>query len=157
MKSQRGLATVELALLSPFFFLVLFGIVEVARMSFVWGTLDSVTQRTARIAAVCPPNHGLIKHVALFGDSGNMDSAVSIRGFSPENIKLEYLDKSYNSTNGSFPIAFVRASITNFNHELLIPMFNKTLSAPEFETTIPAESLGYEPGSSVRKCFGTAV
>lgn len=157
MRSQSGLAALELALLSPFFFLVLFGIIEVARMSFIWNTLDSVTQRAARAAIVCPPNHGMIKHVALFGKSGTYESAVIIKGFKNENIRLEYLDSSFNTTGGLFPITFVRASIVDFEHQLLIPFFGKTLSAPPFTTTLPAESMGYNPSTGDRRCFGSKI
>lgn len=157
MRRQSGLAAIELALLTPLFFILLFGIVEIARMGYVWNTLDAVTRRAARAAVVCPPNHDMIRHIALFGESDDMESEISIPGFNNENISLEYLDTDFNSTGGLFPIAFVRASIVNFEHKLLIPVIGKNLQAPSFETTLPAESLGFDPGSGTRRCFGTAV
>ena len=157
MQRQRGLAALELALLTPFFFMVLFGIVELARMSYVWNTLDSVTQRAARIAVVCPPNHSMIQQVALFGKSDGSKESISLPGFEENNIRIEYLNEDFNTTNGTFPIAFVRVSIVNFEHELLIPLLGKTLQAPAFATTLPAESLGYDPGTGGRRCFGSAA
>ncbi len=157
MRSQRGLAALELALLSPFFFLVLFGITEVARMSFIWNTLDAVTQRAARAAIVCPPNHRMIKHVAQFGKSATDESAVLIKGFENVNIHLEYLDSNFNTTGGTFPVSFVRVSIVDFEHQLLIPFFGQTISAPPFTTTLPAESMGYNPSTGDRRCFGSKI
>ncbi|MCB1755396.1 MAG: pilus assembly protein [Gammaproteobacteria bacterium] len=157
MYRQRGLAAIELAFLTPLFFIVLFGIVEIARMEYVWNTLDSVTQRAARVAVVCPPNHEKIRHIALYGHSENPGSTVSIKGLTDDNIKLEYLDRNFNSTGGAFPITFVRASIVNFEHELLIPFFSKLIQPSEYATTLPAESLGFNPGTGGRECFGTSA
>ncbi len=157
MSRQKGFAAIELALLTPFFFMVLFGVVEIARMAYVWNTLDAITQRAVRAAVVCPPNHNMIRHVALFGKSNDTNSAVSVRGFTPENVNLEYLDENFNPTGGTFPIAFVRASITNFEHELLIPLLGQTVQSPSFAATLPSESMGYDPTTGGRRCFGTAI
>ncbi len=157
MYRQQGLAAIELALLTPFFFMMLFAVVEIARMTYVWNTLDAITQRTTRAAVVCPPNHNMIRKIALFGKNNNEDTPTPIRGFLPAHIHLEYLDADFNSTGGTFPISFVRASIINFEHELLIPLLGTNLQAPSFATTLPAESLGYNPSTGGRQCFGTAA
>ncbi len=157
MRHQSGLAAVELALLTPFFFMALFGVVEVARMAYVWNTLDAITQRATRTAVVCPPNHNMIRHIALFGTSSDPNTVAPIRGLVSANVRIEYLDDNFSSTGGTFPISFVRTSIANFEHELLIPLLGQTIQAPSFATTLPAESLGYDPTTGGRRCFGTAV
>ena len=53
-RRQSGLVTVEFALIGAFFFLILFSIIEFGRLLFTWNTLDEVTRRAARLAAVCP-------------------------------------------------------------------------------------------------------
>lgn len=47
---QRGVSAVEFALLATVFFAVVFGIIEVARLLFVFNTLQEVTRRAAAAA-----------------------------------------------------------------------------------------------------------
>ena len=152
---QEGLSSVELALVSPFFFLLLFGLIEVARAGYIWNTLDTVTRRAARVAAVCPPGHNAIFNVSLFGSADGSQMPALLKGFSRENLQIVYLDGDFNDTGGDFPIAFVRVSINNYQHQLLIPGMDKLLTVPAFSTTLPAESLGYDPSVADRRCFGT--
>ena len=49
---QRGAAAVEFALLAALFFTVLFGIIEIARYTFLRNTLQEVTRRAAHDVAV---------------------------------------------------------------------------------------------------------
>lgn len=49
---QRGVAAVEFALLAGLFFTVMFGIIELARYTFLRNTLQEVTRRAAHDAAV---------------------------------------------------------------------------------------------------------
>ena len=49
---QRGVAAVEFALISVFFFTLLLGIVELGRVMYVWNTVQEVTRRAAREAVV---------------------------------------------------------------------------------------------------------
>lgn len=153
MKHQAGFATVEFAAISVAFFLILFGAMEISRLLFTWNTLDAVTQRAARIAAVCPPNAASIRRIAAFGS--NQRSGGLIPDLADENLQISYLDKDFNDTGGAFPIYFVRARIVNYHHQLAIPFISKTLvRSPDFSTTVPAESLGYIPDTGERTCFG---
>ncbi len=54
MKTQRGAAMVEFALIALLFFIILFGIIEFGRAFFTYNTLVEATRRGARVAAVCP-------------------------------------------------------------------------------------------------------
>lgn len=49
---ERGATAVEFALVSLFFFTLLFGIVELGRLMYVWNTVQEVTRRAAREAVV---------------------------------------------------------------------------------------------------------
>jgi Flp pilus assembly protein TadG len=51
---QHGIAAVEFALTCVILFSVLFGVMEVARLSFVWNSLTQATNVTARGAAALP-------------------------------------------------------------------------------------------------------
>ena len=52
----RGQALAEFALIAPFFFLVLFGIVEAGRFMFYYEVLNNATREGARYAIVNGPN-----------------------------------------------------------------------------------------------------
>ena len=49
---QRGVGAVEFALIAIPFFLILFGVMEFARLLFIWNTVQEVTRNAARLAVV---------------------------------------------------------------------------------------------------------
>lgn len=151
MKKQAGVASVELAIVAVAFMLILMGAIEVSRMLFTWNTLDAVTQRAARVAAVCPPNHPLVFQAASFGDGGG--AGTILPGFTTANLQIEYLDTNGLVTANIANMRYVRASVINYQHQLAIPFIaNAIASSPQFTTTIPSESLGFIPFDGVRNC-----
>ncbi len=81
-RNQAGAAMVEFAIVAWVFFLLLFGVIEFARLLFTFNTLTEVARRGARVAAVCPPNDPKIKTAALFVNLPNLTTA---------NIQVRYL------------------------------------------------------------------
>ena len=158
MKKQKGLAMVEFALIAPVFFILIFGALEVARLLFVLNTLTEATRRGARVAVVCPVNHTDIKRITLFGASGSTGDSTILNNLSDANIDVAYFDEDGVATINYPDIDFVRVSIQNYQHTLLIPFIpadSLILNMPSFATTLPAESLGWIPDLGVRQCFGT--
>lgn len=49
---QRGVATVEFALIAIVFFTLLFGVIELGRVIYVWNTVQQITRQAAREATV---------------------------------------------------------------------------------------------------------
>ncbi|WP_045226560.1 TadE/TadG family type IV pilus assembly protein [Methyloterricola oryzae] len=145
MKRQRGLHTVEFALVGGLFFVLLFGAIEFGRALFVWNTLSEATRRGARLAAVCPLNHPSIANVTVFNAPASSGDSALLHGLDTGNVVTEYLDEGGAVTGVPDDIRFVRVRITGYRHLLLIPYFNLTLNAPEFATTLPRESLGAVP------------
>lgn len=134
---QHGLVTVEFALIGALFFIILFGIIEFGRLLFTWNTLDEVTRRAARLAAVCPMNQ----------QSQVIDNAIFqgtvLSDLNSSHIMLEYLDDDFAPTVVLEQVRYVRTRIQNYQHQLLIPLLPVgTLTAPGFITTLPSESLG---------------
>ncbi len=69
---QRGVATVEFALVAMIFFTLLFGVLEFARMLYVFNSVQEVTRRAAREATVrwiSEADQNTIRQLALFGGS----------------------------------------------------------------------------------------
>lgn len=142
-RRQSGLVTVEFALIGAFFFLILFSIIEFGRLLFTWNTLDEVTRRAARLAAVCPiSEQATVIDRAIF--NGNV-----ISGLSSAHLRVEYLDSGFNTTSVLEQVRYVRTQVQNYQHQLLIPFLPTSLmTAPGFTTTLPSESLGTSPAGS---------
>ncbi len=159
---QNGLATVEFAIIAVSLIIVLFGVIEVSRALFVWNTIGEATRRGARAAEVCPVNHGAIKRLAVFGTGGGSGTASPVlSGLSTSNVTVEYLNAGgtvlANPAASFNAIRYVRVSISSYQHTMIIPFIMPTFPVPPFETTVPAESLGYIPDLDTRQCFGTAT
>ncbi len=151
---QRGMYSVEFALVGAVFLFILFACFEVARLAFTFGALDAVTQRGARVAAICAPNNATVAQVAIFENGGSS----LIPGLSSANINVQYLDETQTVTGAVEDMAFVRVSIVNYTHQMLIPdvltsFVSPSLLSPTFETTLPSESLGWDPDNAIRNCF----
>lgn len=156
---QRGMTTVEFALVGLLTMVFLFGVIEFGRALWVSNTLTEATRRAARLAVVCPPNHPSIRNVAVLSTPDGTRSGGAPPDLTAADVTLEYLD----AAGGPLPrpgaaisnIRFVRASITNYQLTLNIPLVNATLTLPAFTTTLPAESLGLIPETGARQCFGS--
>jgi Flp pilus assembly protein TadG len=96
---QHGVAAVELALLAVVFFMLLFGVLEIARAVYLINTLQEVTRRAASIAASSPfdsANLDIVRQQALFRDaSGNLVLGAPI---TPAHLKIDYLSISKDGT-----------------------------------------------------------
>jgi hypothetical protein len=148
LKREQGVTTVEMAIVALLTLVTLFGSIEIARAFFVYTTLEEATRRGARVAAVCQVNDPAIREIAALSDGGPASDI--IYGLTTANIVVEYLDTAGNALGdpmGSYGlIRYVRVRIVGFTHQLLIPLFSTSFFTPDFETTLPAESLGVWPG-----------
>ena len=154
---QSGAYIVEFAYSIGIFMFLLFAVIETGRILYTWSALTLVTQRGARVAAVCPVHDELIAQIAVFGGS-NGNASTIIPGVGADNISVSYLDESGAASVAYENIAYVNVSIINYTHKLLIPLFlNESIArnilAPTFSTTLSVESLGYDPSSESRVCF----
>ena len=153
-KRQKGMTSVEFAVVGSVLFLILFAIIEFGRLLFVLNMLDEVTRRGARLAAVCPVDNAsqtYVQNQARFNGS-------YLPGLTNAMVELDYLQSDGSAADLSDPttavtfIRYVRASITGYQHQLLIPAMNLTVPVPNFATTIPSESLGVHPDGSSASC-----
>lgn len=143
---QKGVTTVEAAIVAMLALVTLFAVLEFGRVFYVLNALEEATRRGARVAAVCQVNDPAIGQIASFTASGTP----IVGGLSPANIQVSYLDMNGNllptpmSTFGA--IAYVRVRIVNYTHQLLIPLYVTSFTVPPFTAVLPAESLGVWPG-----------
>jgi len=154
-RRQRGLATVEFAIISTVLMIVLFGIIEMGRALFVMNTLAEVTRRAARVATVCPVGTpGYAASIAAFEGSGGGSRLIS--GLSAGNLVIEYLDPdgAVVPDPATATVAFVRARLVNFTLDLAIPFILPSIPMPPFSATLPAESLGFSRAGVLETCTG---
>jgi hypothetical protein len=137
---------VEFAIIGMIAMVTLFAVFETARAFFVYNMLEEATRRGARLAAVCVLNDPAVREIAIFNGSGGGANSTLVQGLSTANVEISYLNNAgavIADPAGNYgDIAYVRARIVNFQHQLLIPLFTSTFTTPAFATTLPRESLG---------------
>jgi len=147
---QKGAETVEFAMIALLFFAILFAIIEFSRALFVWNALTEATRRGARMAVICPVGSGVPKQVAIFGDkAGSLTTSPIIIGLTPDMVTVSYfyINPAGVKTATVDPtlIKFTEVKIAGYTHTLLIPLWGRSVPAPEFKTTLNSESLGAVP------------
>ncbi|MBY6185067.1 pilus assembly protein [Marinobacter hydrocarbonoclasticus] len=160
LKSQSGVYIVEFAIVASVVFVMLFACMEAARLMYSYQVLSELSRRTARLAIVCSPDllsaetpvaTNAMKDLALFNGELNLP------GLNRANLQIEYLDELGGTATQLSFIRHVRSTITGYQHELMIPFFNVTFTAPDFVTLLPSESLGQTRTNTTTFCSGGAV
>jgi len=149
-RRQAGLAAVEFAATGVVVFMVLLGCIEIARMLFVWNTIDEATRRGARIAAICPMNDAAVTRAVLMGGT---DESTVLKGLLAANVAVAYLTDTGGAAASFSEASYASVSITGFQHQVLVPYVGATVTVPPFVTTVPVESLGYIPDTDTRVCL----
>ena len=95
---QKGAAAVEFAMLAMLFFSLVFGVLEIARLVYLFNTLQEVTRRAAALAVNSPfdkDSQETVRKNALFADkNGNLVLGDPV---TPAHVKLDYLSLSRDS------------------------------------------------------------
>lgn len=147
LKHQRGVYSVEFAIVGAVFFLFLFTVLEIGRLFFTWNVLTEVSRRGARLATVCNLLSDTSDPTSIDMPAG-MANLATFSGYNllpdltTNNLQVSYLTESGTIAPSHTQIDFVRADVINYQHELLIPFVSITLNSPSFTTVLPRESLG---------------
>lgn len=143
---QRGITTVEFAIVGALLMTLLFGVIEFGRALFVANALTEGTRRGARLAAVCPVGDPKPAQAAIFANGGSSQIAPDL---TTANVVVSYLNSSGTviaNPAGSFAsIRYVQVRIANYTQQMFIPFVNPSFVMPAFTATLPVESLGYSP------------
>jgi hypothetical protein len=148
---QSGLSTVEFALVALVLFLLIFGVIEIARAFFVTSLLDEATRRGARMAVVCPINDPEIFQAAAFNNT-------LIPDLDAGDITVEYLDTAGAivgnpaDPTGFRQIRYVRVRVVGYQHQMFIPLVSALFVMPEYATVLPRESLGIPRQGAIVPC-----
>lgn len=141
-RHQTGITLIEFSIVGSVFLLLLLLIFELAIYVYQLQSINDISRRAARIAAVCVVNDPDIKQLAL---TENVPP-----GFSTDNILIEYLDGTgttiANPVDNHINIRFVQATVVNFSYGFtqLLNLLgeNGIVQVQDFRTVLPAESLG---------------
>lgn len=146
-RQQRGITTVEFAIVGAVLFMVLFGVIEFGRALFVANTLVESTRRGARVAAVCPVGDPRAAQVAIFADANGTSRLAA--DLTTANVVVSYLDQNgavlANPAATYTSIQYVRVRIVGYEMRMMIPIVMPRFVMPQFAATLPRESLGYSP------------
>lgn len=137
--AERGVTTVEFAIVGLLAMIVLFALIEVARAFFVVNALEEATRRGARVAAVCQIGDAAIEQIASFTRSGGG----LVGSLGPEHFDVQYLNRDGVPIDPTAePARYVRVSVDGFMYQMLIPPLWPSFEMPPFRATLPVESLG---------------
>lgn len=153
-RPQKGITSVEFAIIGVLLMIVMFAVIEFGRALYVMNALTEATRRGARLAVVCPVGDPKPASAAVFDNGSGSSAAVS--GLTTANIQVQYLDASGTALanpSGSFSsIRSVRVSIVGFTQPLIIPIVMPSIPMSGFSTTLPRESLGVPRQGTVQPC-----
>ncbi|WP_373942367.1 pilus assembly protein [Vibrio chagasii] len=144
LRKHKGLAIIEFTIVSWLVFLLIFLILALGAYVFSLQVVNEATRKAARLASVC---------YVLDRDNiaGIVVEDIPILGFSDSNLEVAYLDAAGAEITSNLEanlsaIKFVRAKATGYGIQLISNLSflgtNGFLSAPAFETILPAENLG---------------
>lgn len=142
LRSLHGLTVIEFTIVATVLLIILFAIFEIAVFVYSLQTLNDISRRSARIATVCVVNDSEIKTLVF--------SEWTPKDFTVDNIEINYLDEYgdviADPVAGHINIRYVRSRIINYDYgfsgALGFLSDNGVITVPDFQTTLPAESLG---------------
>lgn len=157
---QKGVTTVEFAIVGLVLLVSILGVFEVGRGFYTAAMLDEITRRGARLAAVCPVNDPAIAQLAIMNASGNSNDSSFVSGLQPAHVVVDYLDENNaviaNPADPSsfLQIQYVRARIAGFTYRVSLPFVSglSTLTMSDFGHVLPRESLGVPRQGVVTAC-----
>lgn len=148
LSRQAGLATVEFAIVAAVLLTIIIAVVDLGRLSWTVAALNESTRRGVRVAVVCPINDPAIARVAVFNAGGDSGASPLVNGLEPSHINVQYLDGNGAPVAnpggaGYLDIRYVRVGIGGgFELRTFVPGLSRVVPAPDFESTLPRESLG---------------
>lgn len=127
MRGQRGATAVEFAVAAMLFFGLVIGVIEFARMMYLWNAGAEATRLGARLAAVCDKDAAKVK--------ARMRQMLPI--LTDSNITVTYPAEECTALNCD-PVT---VTISNVTLRMMIPLAPLSVPMPSFTTSIPSESL----------------
>lgn len=110
MKSQRGQATVELALTLPILLLLVFGMIDFGRIFHAYLTLEHAGREAARIASIGATDEDIVNRAKISAASLNSNQITATATPTKQNRTTGI----YVTVNLSYPISFSTPLLGSF-------------------------------------------
>lgn len=164
-KDQRGASLAEFAVVAGFFFTLILGIIEFSRLLYTHNALADASRRGARYAVLNEQNDPCVAYIVVYGET-HVTKVVAdgtpttctptgpplINGMTTANVSVSWAGADEDADPETAPttgygqnLGSATVSIINYDFNLSIPFFRKTLRMPAYRTTLMAESAGIEP------------
>jgi len=141
---QKGLTTVEFAIVGGVLLLIVLGIIEFGRIIFTLNVLQEGARRGARVAAVCQVGHPGVADAAVF---------VNLPGLTTANVDVQSLDQNGNPPGAYDAIRYVRVRVSGYRFRIYLPFIDTDFGVPAFTSTLPRESLGIPKFGQPAACY----
>jgi len=150
--SQRGATLVEFAVGATVFLTAMFAVIEFGRALWTHNALSDAARRAARYAINQPastppgvrtsgtdvgPSITKIKNIAVYGDPAGGTQPL-INDLTPANVNVTY--QQFGLGEGA-----VSVTIQNYQFRFVVPIVGTTITMPNYQTTLTAESAGVIP------------
>lgn len=161
LKTESGTSMAEFTIVAGVFMMIIFGIIEFGRLMYTHNALADAARRGARYAVLHPENSNTcVQRVMIYGEwnVGPVSTGCNVIGTPPQminnlasaTITVTYegadLDGDPDSPNPyGMNLGTATVTITNYQFNLSIPFFHRTLTMPKYTTSLTAESSGIEP------------
>ena len=140
-KDERGSTLVEYAICATVFIMATFAVMEFGRALWAHNALTDAVRRGARYAALHQSNSGEdtnIKNLIVYGKTSGGTKPL-LPGLSTANVQItRSSDFSVNSGTAT-------VSITGYKFKFVLPMLPKSITMPNYSTTLTGESVGLIP------------
>jgi Flp pilus assembly protein TadG len=138
--NEKGATLVEFAIGVTVFVMVMFGVMEFGRALWVHNALTDAARRGARYGALhTSADIAKVKNVVVYGNEDGTGEPML------NNLTTGQVDVTYNGfglNDGT-----VSVSITDYEFQFVIPIIGTTITMPNYQTTLTAESAGLIPAN----------
>jgi hypothetical protein len=139
-KNERGSTLVEFAIGVTVFVTAMFAVLEFGRALWVHNALSDAARRGARYAVLHSAGSASeVKNIVVFGNAAGTGQPM-LNDLSTENVIVTY--NNFGLNDGT-----VSVSIKEYQFQLVIPIFGRTITMPSYTTTLGAESAGFIPAN----------
>lgn len=156
--AERGVATIEFAVMSAFFLMMIVAVVAGGHLFWVHNAMVESTRRGARYAATqCRPGSigcdsantiTNIENMVLYGTT-TAGSQPLVPNLTRSNIVIDYSIRDDSPDTEFFGIAQGTVSVRIENFGYSFPLAPTPFPLPPYETTVRGESAGYTAGTNL--------
>ena len=138
-QDEKGSTLVEYAIGATVFIMAVFAVLEFGRAVWAHNALTDAARRGARYAVLNQPNADTaIKNVVVYGNPAGGTRPL-LPGLSTTNVQI--------SRSADFGINSGTATvkITGYRFQFVLPMLPRSITMPNYSTTLTGESIGLLP------------